>query len=81
MNPTSPTLIPGSPSSTRLHRAPPGSTWAPPAQPQPRHPAATLQVRQTRAEAQDLRELTQAIASRHLRPVVAAYVLTSAVTI
>ena len=45
--------------------------------PRPRHPATTLQVRQPRAEAQDLREVAQAIAARHRGPLVAAHVLPS----
>ena len=41
----------------------------------PRHPATAFQVRQARAKAQDLGEVAQAIAPRHLGPLVAAHVL------
>mmetsp|Transcript_38102 Transcript_38102/g.81995 ORF Transcript_38102/g.81995 Transcript_38102/m.81995 type:complete len:667 (-) Transcript_38102:256-2256(-) len=39
------------------------------------HPATAFQVRQARAKAQDLGEVAQAIAPRHLGPLVAAHVL------
>ena len=43
----------------------------------PSHPSAPFQVRQPRAEAQDLGEAAQAIAARHLGPLVAPDILAS----